>query len=94
MYDAGFTVCTDRCAQACISCMAFPFLDDVEPIADAVANKAAAEAAAAAGQGARAAYLAAAAREYAGAEGCAELYPSKLAAHNVDNVLRRADMHL
>ena len=73
--------------------MAFPFLDDVEPIADAVAEEAAADAAAAAGRGARAAYLAAAAREYAGAEGCADMSPSKLAARNVDNVLRQAGMH-
>ena len=74
--------------------MVFPFLDDVEPIADAVAKKAAADAAAALGRGARAAYYAAAAREYVGAEGCADMRPSKLAARNVENVLRRAGMHL
>ena len=62
----------DCSAQARIACMVFPFLDDVEPIADAVAKKAAADAAAALGRGARAAYYAAAAREYVGAEGCAE----------------------
>ena len=73
---------------------AHPFLDDVEPIADAVAKEAAADAAAAAGWGARAAYYAAAAREYAGAEGCADVTPSELAASNVNNVLRRAGMCL
>ena len=74
--------------------MAFPFLDDVEPIADAVAKKAAADAAAAAGRGAWAAYHAAAAREHVGAEGCADVLPSTLAVRNVDNVLTRAGVHL
>ncbi len=92
--DAGSMEDSNRIAQARLACMLFPFLDDVEPIADAIAKKAAADAAAAAGRGARAAYYAAAAREFAGAEGCVDLTPAQLAARNVDNVLGRAGMHL
>ena len=77
-----------------MTCMTFPFLDDVEPIADAVAAKAEADSAAAAGLGARAAYHAAAAREHVGAADFTDVPLSKLSARNAENVLRQARMQL
>ena len=77
--------------QGRITCMAFPYLTDVEFIADAVVARAAADAAAANGSSPRANY-AMAVRAHVGITDDRPMTMSQLAAHNVAKVLREAGM--
>ena len=73
-----------------MTCMSFPFLTDVELIANAVAAKAEADAVAARGAtGPQVDHLAAL-REHVGIMDDRPMTMSQLAAHNVTNVLREA----
>ena len=74
-----------------MTCMSFPFLTDVELIADAVAAKAKADGAAASGApGPRIDYVKEL-REHVGISDDRPMTMSQLAAHNVANVLREAE---
>ena len=73
-----------------MTCMAFPFLTDVELIANAVAAKAEADAATAEGTGPPVDHVAAL-RQHVGIADDRPMTMSQLAAQNVANVLHDAD---
>ncbi len=73
-----------------MTCMSFPFLTDVELIANAVAAKAEADAAAASAANRPRVDYVAALRKHVGITDDRPMTMSQLAAHNVANVLREA----